>query len=145
MLAMAVMLKHDLRADEPPFHLGGRAIGDLPPLTDEELSSPQQQALLHALGGNPHGQRAADFCRAGHPALVRRHAIPSNNCRYGGYWIGGGKPVLGDRPTFDEGTFGWDYLGILFNKRIALNWSHGRHYQGGAGAYQTDGPKLRRE
>ena len=28
---------------------------------------------------------------------------------------------------------------------LALNWGHGARDQGGAGAYKTDGPKLRHE
>jgi hypothetical protein len=57
--------------------------------------------------------------------------------------VGGGAPTLGSSPYLDEGTFGWDYFGITFRKRVALNWTHGRH-QGGAGAYQTDGPRLKK-
>jgi hypothetical protein len=73
-------------------------------------------------------------------------AIPSNKCRYGGYDVGGGLPVRGEeRSAFHEGTWGWDYFGILFPKKIALNWGHGLRHQGGAGAYKTDGPKLRHE
>jgi hypothetical protein len=111
-------------------------------LTDEELGTPQQQALLMALAGVPYGHRAADHARAGCAMLIRPHAIGSNTPHYGGYWVGGGKAVRGEKPFQDEGTFGWDYFGILFTKRIALSWSHGRRYQGGTGAYQTDGPKL---
>ncbi|MBW8884561.1 MAG: hypothetical protein JF612_07250, partial [Planctomycetia bacterium] len=53
------MLKHNLRADEP-FYLGQRAIDDLPALTDDELGSDQQRALLAALGGDPYGYRGGD-------------------------------------------------------------------------------------
>lgn len=133
-----------LQADEPPFYLGGRAADDLPSLSAEELVSPQQQALYRALAGDPYGHRAADHERAGCAVLIRRHALPSNTRHYGGYWVGGGAPILGGNPTIDEGTFGWDYFGIaLVPKRVALNWTHGRH-QGGAGAYKTDGPRLHR-
>ena len=74
--------------------------------------------------------------------LVRRHAIPSNTGHYGGYWVGGGVPMLGEAPTLEEGTYGWDYFGLTFSKRIALNWTHGRRHQGGFGHYKTDGPRL---
>jgi hypothetical protein len=127
----------------PPLRLGHRAANDLPTLTDEELGTTQQQALLTALAGDPYGHRAADQACAGCSMLLRPHAICSNPSRYGGYWVGGGKPCRGDSPFLDEGTFGWDYFGILFTKRVALNWSHGRQSQGGAGAYKTDGPKLK--
>jgi len=141
-----LMLKHEpwaLRADEPPlFHLGGRTIDELPPLTDEELSTPQQQALLSALSGDPYGHRGGDHACAGCAMLFRKRAIPSNTPHYDGYWVGGGLPVHGDAPTIEEGTFGWDYFGALFKRHVQLNWSHGRLYQGGTGAYKTDGPKL---
>ena len=132
-----------LRGEEPPFYLGGRAADDLPSLTAEELASPLQQSMMTALAGDPYGHRAADHERAGCAMLVRRHAIPSNTSHYGGYWVGGGAPILGGSPTLEEGTFGWDYFGLTFSKRIALNWTHGRH-QGGAGAYKTDGPRVKR-
>ena len=115
---------------------------DEPPLTDEELGTPQQQALLHALAGDPFGHRAADHCRAGHAMLIRPHAIRSNTCYYGGYWVGGGVPLKGDSAHWHEGTFGWDYFGVTFDKLIDLNWSHGRKAQGGTGAYKTDGPRI---
>jgi hypothetical protein len=144
-LVALVMLKHNLHADDDsPFYLGGRTVDDLPQLTDDELGTPQQQALLEALGGDAYGHRAADHERAGCSMLIRSRAIPSNTPHYGGYWVGGGSPLFGDGPAFSEGTFGWDYFGILFTKRVALNWSHGRRYQGGTGAYKTDGPRLQR-
>ena len=133
-----------LWADEPPFYLGQRTADDLPSLTGEELASPQQLALISALGGDPYSHRAADHCRAGWPASARRHAIPSNTRHYGAYWVGGGQALKGDAPFAHEGTYGWDYFGILFRKCIDLNWSHGRRNEGGSGAYKTDGPKLHR-
>jgi hypothetical protein len=127
---------------EEPFHLGQRASDDLPPLSDEESGTAQQQALLTALAGDPYGHRGYDHCQAGCSMLIRKRAIPSNTWHYDGYWVGGGRAVLGDDPLLDEGTFGWDYFGILFNKHVTLGWSHGRHYQGGTGRYKTDGPHL---
>jgi hypothetical protein len=131
-------------AQEPPFYLGGRAIDDLPALSEEELSSRQQQALLMALSGDPYGHRAADHARAGCAMAAGRCAIQSNTPHYGGYWVGGGVPILGENPTLEEGTFGWDYFGMTFAKRVDLNWTHGRRHQGGFGAYKTDGPRLKR-
>jgi hypothetical protein len=138
---LAVVLSHSM-AEEPPFHLGHRASDHLPALTPEELATPQQQALLMALYGDPYGHRAADHERAGCAMHIRAHAIPTNTPHYGGYWVGGGVPLVGDNPTLEEGTFGWDYFGMTFRKRVALNWTHGRRHQGGFGAYQTDGPRL---
>jgi hypothetical protein len=122
---------HNLRAEDA-----------LPDLTEEELATLQQQALLQALGGDPYSHRAAAHARAGCAMNIRPHAIPSNTRHYGGYWVGGGQPIKGRCPSVDEGTFGWDYFGLSFTKRIDLNWSQGRRYQSGTGAYKTDGPRV---
>jgi hypothetical protein len=144
LLLTVVMQMHNLQADEP-FYLGQRANDDLPQLTDEELGSAQQQALLQALNGDAYGHRGGDHAQAGCAMLIRRFAIPSNTAHYGYYRVGGGVPILGDAPMLDEGTFGWDYSGILFNKRVALTWTHGRKFQGGTLGYKPDGPRhLRR-
>src|SRR4051812_27126026 len=73
LLLALVMLKHNLRADEP-FYLGQRAIDDLPALTDDELGSDQQRALLAALGGDPYGYRGGDHAQAGCAMLIRSRA-----------------------------------------------------------------------
>ena len=116
--------------------------------TPHELSSVQAAAINYAYGGE-YAYRGADHCRAGCPELIRKHAIPSNTRHYGGYYVGGGVPIHGEGPYYgdgtDEGTFGWDYFGIAFPKRVVLNWTHGRRYQGGGGVYKTDGPKLKHE
>ncbi len=44
-------------------------------------------------------------------------------------------------PLPDEGTWGWDYHGYCLPSRVILGWWHGRKYQGGEGAYSTDGPR----
>ena len=136
-LVALMMLRHNLqvlRADEV-----------LPALTDDELYTPQQEALLQALAGDPYGHRAADHARAGCTMRIRSRALPANTWPYGGYWVGGGQAIKGYMPGPEDGTFGWDYFGIAFNKRIALNWSYSRRYQGGTGAYKTDGPHLKHE
>jgi hypothetical protein len=147
-LSAVVVLTHNLPCfvafAEEPFYLGQRTSDDLPPLTDEESGSSKQQALLLALAGDPLGHRGGDHARAGCATNIRRVAIPSNTSHYGGYLVGGGLPIKGDGPFLDEGTFGWDYFGMTIPKRIALNWSHGRRYQGGTGAYRTDGPRVQR-
>ena len=85
--------------------------------------------------------------RAGNSEHIAWYARPSDTGRYAGYYVGGGKPwhVLGQNRNREDGTWGWDYSGILFPKRIALNWAAKGRYQGGTGTYKTDGPKLRRE
>jgi hypothetical protein len=104
---------------------------------------PQQADWINAAFANL-DYRSDAHCRAGWPECVRPRAVPSDTGRYCGYAVGGGAVCLGEGFYLDEGTWGWDYHGIVLHKRIALDWWHGR-YQGGAGQYQTDGPKLRHE
>ena len=80
--------------------------------------------------------------RAGYPQCISKLAWPAQSARECGYWVGGGAPHRGQGRYADEGTWGWDYNGILFPKKVALGWWHGRREQGGSGAYKTDGPKL---
>ena len=51
-------------------------------------------------------------------------------------------PQPGDPPFADDGTWGWDFRGGLIQRKVILNWWHGRRYQGGVGAYGTDREKL---
>ena len=85
------------------------------------------------------GQNYLRHCCAGWPQCVSRWARPSYGCHESGYYVGGGAAFCGDTRCPHEGTFGWDYNGRLFQKRIALGWHHGRRSQGGVGAYRTDG------
>jgi hypothetical protein len=78
--------------------------------------------------------------RAGHPMVVASWAKPSDTGKYVGYEVGGGSACPGDGPSECEGTWGWDYEGILLPSRVILDWFHGK-YQGGYGAYKTDGPR----
>ncbi len=117
----------------------------MPQLTLEEMETPRTQAMIGAMGGDPYAHRADEFACAGMPQWVRAHAIPSYTHHYGGYYVGGGAAFHGEGRYINEGTWGWDYFGIAFQKRIALNWWHGARYQGGLGAYKTDGPKIEHE
>jgi len=117
----------DLSAQEPPADV-------------HELSREQAAAINFAYGGPGFDYRYEDHCRAGFSQSVRRHAIPATTRYYGGYYVGGGVPFLGEGRYEDEGTFGWDFLGFV-PKRVALNWTHGRREQGHGGTYKTDGPK----
>jgi len=79
------------------------------------------------------------------PPLANCHhrwAIPSDTGSYVGYPVGGGAWLRkhAEPPYPQEGTWGWDYRGKLLLRRVMLGWSHGRLYQGGSGAYRTDGP-----
>src|SRR5436190_6587831 len=97
--------------------------------------------LADCPGGNcADGER----CK-GCPHSVAWYARCGTSMRYGGYYVGGGAPHHGEARYVDEGTWGWDYFGVLPNKRIALFWFHGAKEQGGTGAYATDGPKLKHE
>lgn len=82
--------------------------------------------------------------RAGYPRMYSDHLEPSATTGGIGYYVGGGVPFgvrRGDGPSRWEGTWGWDETGHgWFRRRVILGWSHGRRYQGGAGAYRTDGP-----
>jgi len=83
-----------------------------------------------------------DFQRAGNPQCVARYARPSNSCADTGYYVGGGAAFRGHARCVGEGTWGWDYTGRLFDRRVWLGWWHGERYQGGPGKYKTDGPRL---
>lgn len=82
--------------------------------------------------------------RAGFPRAFSGHLEPSTTPGGIGYYVGGGVPLgpgQGRRP--DDGTWGWDETGSLhFRRRTILGWSAGRKYQGGTGAYRTDGPVM---
>lgn len=120
---------------------------EVKPVLSEDYSKyvPDRAGIQAALvGADPHSHRACDFARAGNPQCVRLWAAPSERRAYWGYYVGGGAPVLGEGRCADEGTFGWDYFGVLYNRRVDLNWTHGRH-QGGTGRYRTDGAKVGRD
>ncbi|WP_406697441.1 hypothetical protein V5E97_01155 [Singulisphaera sp. Ch08] len=80
--------------------------------------------------------------RAGHPTRIADHANATNGPSYVGYYVGGGSAHGGCSRRVEEGTWGWDYEGIHFPRRVWLSWSHGRRSQGGTGAYKTDGPHI---
>ena len=54
----------------------------------------------------------------------------------------GACPTRAEGRANDQGTWGWDYRGWLIPRRVNLLWWHGRRFQGGSGAYKTDGPHL---
>ncbi len=117
---------------------GMRPVHDRATLQDE--ITPLQANLINAAYGG-YGWRDDEHCCAGCPQCIRKRATPSNTHHYCGYYVGGGVPCFGEGRYFDEGTFGWDYLGITFPKKVGLQWTHWR-YQGGTGAYKTDGPHI---
>jgi hypothetical protein len=86
--------------------------------------------------------------RAGYPRTLSDHPETSATSGGIGYHVGGGVPLRhgpshGHGRYADEGTWGWDETGFhLFRRRVILGWSHGRKYQGGTGAYRTDGHPI---
>lgn len=117
--------------------LSGWAQADPP----ERLPPP---ALFPEEAGTIPAADLSDPHRAGNPHWLFRWAIPSDTGSYVGYQVGGGcpRPLRAEAPYDHEGTWGWDYQGWLFPRRVILGWWHGRRYQGGTGAYKTDGPSL---
>jgi hypothetical protein len=95
-----------------------------------------------ALGDPPPCAPDHTMARAGYPQEISHCARPSETHAYVGYYVGGGSPCLGDHRFANEGTWGWDYQGCLIPRKVFLCWWHGRCYQGGTGAYKTDGPHL---
>ena len=82
--------------------------------------------------------------RAGYPPALAGHLEPSTTPGGIGYYVGGGVPFgHGQLRRRDEGTWGWDETGGRhLRRRMILGWSQGRKYQGGTGAYRTDGPVV---
>ncbi|GIW79573.1 MAG: hypothetical protein KatS3mg105_1380 [Gemmatales bacterium] len=77
--------------------------------------------------------------RAGFPLEISRRARPSDTGRYVGYYVGGGGVCFGHHPAPNQGTWGWDYYGMKFKRKIFLLWNN--RYQGGMGQYQSEGPR----
>ena len=142
-------LPSDQSSDPKTANIGPSPYADWSSQGQHPVASPDdQRAEIHpqqadwinaAFAGLDY--RSDAHCRAGWPECIRTRAIPSDTGRYCGYWVGGGAACFGEEHYLDEGTWGWDYMGFCFRKRVALDWWHGR-YQGGVGQYQTDGPKL---
>lgn len=95
------------------------------------------------------GKRTGRYCepgmeRAGYPHCVRATAQPGSDCYHSLGYVGGGTPfhAFGERRVIHEGTVGMDYSGRFFNRKTWLLWSHGALHQGGAGRYETEGPRI---
>ena len=80
--------------------------------------------------------------RAGCPRSIAWWAQPSNTAQYGGYYVGGSTQIHGDTRCPNEGVWGWDSMGLLFNKHVWLGWAHGPRHYAGEPAYKTDGPHV---
>jgi hypothetical protein len=141
-------------SDDSPPAKGAETLGVSPyrdwpdagmrPLPDaqarrDEIHPEQADLINAAYAQSPY--RTDGHSRAGWPECTGTRAIPSNSPHYCGYYVGGGAVIFGEGRHRSEGTYGWDYLGLNLRKRVRLDWWHGK-YQGGTGAYQTDGPKV---
>jgi len=81
--------------------------------------------------------------RAGKPWCHFPWARQQVECDYVGYYVGGGAPGPCSRGRcVQEGTWGWDYTGRRFKRKVKLHWSCLHRKQGGAGSYQPDGPRV---
>ena len=150
-LCVATALAWPVRAQEQPERGPAvRSISDDPAIaTVSDLPDPRNemfpnQAAAIAATYALEPWRAEDHCRAGWRAELRCRTAPSDTGHYCGYYVGGGAHWRGEGRYAHEGTWGWDYVGILVPRRVGLGWWHGK-YQGGTGTYRTDGPKLRHE
>ncbi len=101
---------------------------------------------LAGLAGSAAGQEPAPEHGHARPRLFS-WVLPSDTGHYLGYYVGGGAshPGKGEQRYEHEGTWGWDYSGWLIRRRVINNWWHGQRYQGGTGAFKTDGPRLYEE
>lgn len=85
------------------------------------------------------------FRRAGNPQCISPLAKPTESPHEIGYYVGGGareRSRRGEPRHPHEGVWGTDYAGLIIPKHVQLGWWHGQRYQGGTGAYQTDGPRI---
>lgn len=81
--------------------------------------------------------------RNGNPWNCFCWAKPQVACDYVGYYVGGGAPRRFGRPRCpSEGTWGWDYFGRWYPRRVRLSWFCCPRPQGGEGQYQPDGPRV---
>jgi hypothetical protein len=127
---------------------GVSARGEDPPERSHFFGRHHQKKLGTPPPGKPRCIPHSDE-RAGYPRALAGHLEPSTTPGGIGYYVGGGVPI-GHAHAYDgacrrrdEGTWGWDETGgVHCRPRVILGWSHGRRYQGGTGAYRTDGPVV---
>ncbi|HKI32739.1 MAG TPA: hypothetical protein VKA46_12885 [Gemmataceae bacterium] len=91
-----------------------------------------------APGEEPSPPPAACPCASRPVPGVACWARPSDTGHYVGYDVGGGCVWHGDGPAPDQGTWGWDYGGLLLHPRIRLLWCR-CGWRGYVPAYRTLG------
>ncbi|MEQ1831291.1 MAG: hypothetical protein ABL921_35420 [Pirellula sp.] len=122
-------------------------IGNVVVPTSEPELEPEYRLEGVRAKETPAGPRRGRYCengfaRSGYPNCIGRFALPSVLSSYRLGYVGGGTAIGGERRQASEGTFGFDYSGSWFSRKTWLLWSHGERYQGGAGRYETDGPRI---
>ena len=80
--------------------------------------------------------------RSGHASSIAPWAQAAVTRNYSGGFLGGGAARRGEGRNQIQGTWGWDFHGLMGGKKIWLGWWNGRREQGGRGAYKTEGPRL---
>ena len=125
-----------------------------PRVLDEMESNSKSNSLFDELplagrrgSENPSGCKNGRYCksgflRAGLPNCIGRFAKPSLDAYHQVGYVGGGTLFGGSCRRTEEGTFGMDYSGHWFARKTWLRWSHGERYQGGAGRYESEGPRV---
>lgn len=111
-----------------------------PPAVARDLSPPMGRPATERqhFQGDP-------STRAGSPQCLSRVARPTESPRETGYFVGGGArtgAARGEPRRVADGTWGTDYIGILFPKHVELGWWHGQRFQGGGLGYRTTGPRV---
>ena len=109
-------------------------------LSELPLSGPRGKETPNGIRNGRYCEN--DFRRSGFPFCIGRFAAPSTDSFHQVGYVGGGTLFGGTGRRSNEGTFGMDYSGFLFSRKTWLKWSHGERYQGGAGRYETEGPRL---
>jgi hypothetical protein len=102
-----------------------------------ELTTPPSTT---GMGEPPRVEQPPARPRPGGPPRIACWACSSDTGSYRGYYVGGGSVCCGQPRTIAAGTWGWDYHGCLIPQRVLLRWS--QRYQGGVGAYRSEGPHL---
>ena len=134
--------EHKPREMRVPIELNDREIKSAPKTLFPELPLTGKRGQE-----TPSGSKYGRYCenafeRAGFPNCIGRFAKPSTDAYHQVGYVGGGTLFGGTNRRKDEGTFGMDYAGYWFHRKTWLKWSHGGRHQGGAGRYETEGPRL---
>ena len=113
---------------------------------DDAPLAPVSSIVSTSKGRHRPASQGTSRTRMSAPAgrALAEHLQPSTTPGGIGYYVGGGVPLGHGQPRrCDEGTWGWDETGCPWlPTRVRLLWTHGRRYQGGTGAYVTDGPHV---